>query len=79
MWTAPVAVVGGYLSDLRARPFVGLQLVQDPFGVLQHHVHLLPHLPLCVRGPGICRTTTTTTTRSRRGTFDWHLILNQSG
>lgn len=49
---------GAYLPDLHARPLVGLQLIQDPLSVLQHHVDLLPHLPLCVCGLGICRTTT---------------------
>lgn len=42
-----------YLSDLLSRSFVRLQLIQDRLGVLQHHIHLLPHLSLCFCGLGI--------------------------
>lgn len=79
VWTAELGCFFGvYLSDLRTGSFVRLQLVQDALRILQHHVHLLPHLPLRFCGLGVCRKRTKTTTerRSRPGTCDWSVVQN---
>lgn len=44
-----------YLSDLLPCSFIGLQLIQDRLGVLQHHIHLFPHLSLRFCGLRICK------------------------
>lgn len=63
-------ISGCYLSDLLAGSLVRLQLVQNPLGVLQHDVDLLPHLSLGICGLGICGRRTEEPIRNKSSASD---------
>lgn len=72
-----------YLSDLLPRSLVRLQLIQDPLCILQHHVHLVPHLSLRVCGLGVCDGRQEQEQQQQQqgqwGKSDWFLIHIHTG